>query len=107
MLIDFHTHIFPEKIAAKTLELLAGRSSSRPFTDGMRGGASFIDERSGVDISVVLPVVTKPSQFDSINAFAAEVNKTPGLISFGRESIPTAKIPKKSWISLPEPDSVG
>lgn len=83
MLIDFHTHIFPEKIAAKTLELLAGRSSSRPFTDGMRGGLLSSMKEAGVDISVVLPVVTKPSQFDSINAFAAEVNKTPGLISFG------------------------
>ncbi len=29
-------------------------------------------EKSGVDISVVLPVVTKPQQFSSINRYARE-----------------------------------
>ena len=34
MIIDFHTHTYPDKIAAKTVELLAGRSGTVPHSDG-------------------------------------------------------------------------
>lgn len=47
MLIDFHTHIFPEKIAAKTLELLAGALLLPSVHGRYARRASFIDERSG------------------------------------------------------------
>lgn len=83
MIIDFHTHIFPEKIAAKTVAMLAERSSTEPSTDATRDGLLASMREAGIDLSVILPVVTKPSQFDSINAFAAEINKERGLISFG------------------------
>ena len=39
--------------------------------------------RGGVDLGVVLPVVTRPGQFDSVNAFAAQLCEREGLISFG------------------------
>ena len=34
MTIDFHTHTFPEKIAASTLEKLSAASHTQPFTNG-------------------------------------------------------------------------
>ncbi len=37
-MIDFHTHIFPDKIAGKTLEFLSGRCKTVPFTDGTAEG---------------------------------------------------------------------
>ena len=40
-------------------------------------------ERNGVDFSVVLPIVTRPSQTKSILHFAGELQKIPGLIPFG------------------------
>ena len=85
MVIDFHTHIFPEKIAARTIELLEAKAGIKAATDGMLGGLLASMEASGVDLSVVLPVVTKPSQFESIQSFAKSVNeKYQGrLISFG------------------------
>ena len=32
-MIDFHTHMFPEKIAPKTLHFLSERCKTVPFTD--------------------------------------------------------------------------
>ena len=85
MVIDFHTHIFPKKIAAKTIEALEKRSGITAATNGMLDGLLVSMERNGVDLSVILPVVTKPSQFESINKYAAYVNETYGdkLLSFG------------------------
>lgn len=82
MVIDIHTHIFPEKIAAKTLELLSGRIHIAPYTNGMADGLAASAKAAGIDLSVILPVVTKPSQFESINQFASKFREGP-LYSFG------------------------
>lgn len=85
MIIDFHTHIFPDAIAERTIDLLYKSCKIPPSTNGTVSGLLQSMERSGVDMSVILPVVTKPSQFQSINAFAQSINeKYAGrLISFG------------------------
>ncbi len=85
MIIDFHTHIFPDKIAPKTIEFLSAKSGIKNNTDGTVTGLYDSMQKSGVDISVVLPVATKPSQFNSINRFACEVNEKyeGNIISFG------------------------
>jgi predicted TIM-barrel fold metal-dependent hydrolase len=84
MIIDFHTHIFPEKIASKTLEHLSKKGGIPPYSTGdINGLISKMDE-AGVDLSVILPVVTSPSQFDSVNRFAKEINSSyENVISFG------------------------
>ena len=76
MIIDFHTHIFPDKIAKKTIDLLAEKGSMKPFSDGTVNGLLSEMEKAGVDIAVTLPVVTNPAQFDSVNRFAKEINET-------------------------------
>lgn len=85
MIIDFHTHIFPEKIAGKTIESLEKLSGITASTNGTLEGLLASMERTGVDMSVIMPVATKPSQMESINAYAKEICDTyPGkLISFG------------------------
>ena len=85
MIIDFHTHIFPDKIAAKTIAALADAAGVKAATDGTLSGLLDSMNKNGVDVSVIQPVVTKPDQFESINTFAQYVNtKYEGrLISFG------------------------
>ena len=85
MIIDFHTHIFPDKIAARTIEALEAKAGLTASTDGTLNGLLTSMEDAGVDMSVVLPVVTKPSQFETVNAFAASVNEQykGKLLSFG------------------------
>ena len=85
MIIDFHTHIFPDKIAARTIEALEAKAGLTASTDGTLSGLLASMEAAGVDMSVILPVVTKPSQFETVNTFAASVNEQyeGKLLSFG------------------------
>ncbi len=85
MIIDFHTHIFPDKIAARSIEALSKVSGVKAATDGTLSGLLASMDRSGVDLSVIMPVVTKLAQFESVNTFAAKVNEqySGRLLSFG------------------------
>lgn len=83
MIIDFHTHIFPDNIAEKTVRFLEDEGSIKAFTNGTLKGLKQSMKESGIDISVVLPVVTKPSQFETVNSYAASVTDKEGIISFG------------------------
>lgn len=88
MVIDFHTHIFPEKIAAKTINKLENIAHVKAFTDGREESLIESMQAANVDISVVLPVVTRPEQFDTVNEFAVQLNekyqgKKRRLLSFG------------------------
>ncbi len=88
MFIDFHTHIFPDKIAQRVIRILKGNAQKqghveqRSFADGTLGGLRASMERCKISKSVALPIATKPTQADSINSFAMEVN-SPDVISFG------------------------
>ena len=73
MIIDFHTHIFPDKIAGKTIESLERISGITAATNGTLEGLLASMEDSGVDMSVIMPVATKPAQMESINAYAKEI----------------------------------
>lgn len=75
MVIDFHTHVFPDKIASRTIEALSKSGDIPPFSDGTVAGLLSRMEEAGVDIAVNLPVMTAPTQFDSMNRFAKELNE--------------------------------
>ncbi|MDD5953160.1 MAG: amidohydrolase family protein [Oscillospiraceae bacterium] len=83
MIVDFHTHIFPEKIASKTIAALEAKANSKAFTDGTLASLKRSMADAGIDWSVVLPVVTKPSQFETVNQYAASINGKDGILSFG------------------------
>ena len=74
MIIDFHTHIFPDKIAEATIGALSKSAGIPPHSDGMRSGLEKSMEKNGIDVSVNLPVLTKATQFDSIFKFASALN---------------------------------
>lgn len=89
MIIDTHTHIFPDKIAGPALQKLADVIGFQPGTDGTYNGLRHSMEDADIDVSLVLPVVTAPHQFDSILRFAVFLNENfaecdgPRLLSFG------------------------
>lgn len=91
MLIDFHTHIFPEKIAERAISSLESNllrctgdeSRSHAYHRGTLNELKNSMRENGVDISVVLPIATTVTQSQSINRFAAEINGKDGIISFG------------------------
>ncbi len=83
MVIDFHTHIFPDKIAGKTIEYLAQKGGTAPSFDGTYSGLIEELKTAGVSLAVSLPVLTKPEQFDSVFSFAKLINeKDNKILSF-------------------------
>ncbi len=85
MIIDFHTHVFPEKIAAGVIENLSKKSKSRAFTDGTLDGLLNSMKNFGVDLSIILPVATNTHQVEKINDSAAKLNEKffeRGILSF-------------------------
>lgn len=84
MLIDFHTHAFPEKIAVRAVEGLShGAGGLMPQTDGTVASLLAEMDRDGVDISVVQSIATNPKQQTNVNHFAMEINKNPRIVAFG------------------------
>lgn len=83
MIIDFHTHSFPDKIADKAVASLAEKAHIPPYRDGTLTSLRESMERAGIDYSVVLPVATSPKQVESINRLAAELNGKNGIIYAG------------------------
>ena len=74
MIIDFHSHIFPDKIASSTISALESKSNGKAYTDGTVNGLIKSITENNVDISITLPVLTKPTQFDSVTRFVLKVN---------------------------------
>lgn len=86
MIIDFHTHTFPDKIANRVVHQLAQVSHTKPFTDGTLSNLVSSMEEASIDWSVNLPVMTTPAQVDKINnkmIDAQEEHLSKGIISFG------------------------
>lgn len=84
MIIDFHTHVFPDGLAERAIStlLVAIDEIYSPVTDGTVAGLLAHMRGSGVDIAVVQPVITKPSQFYDLNTWAASI-RSDKLIPFG------------------------
>ena len=83
MIIDFHTHCFPEKIAKKTIEKLSFVSGGlMPQTDGTENGLLNLMESDKIDKSVVLSIATNANQQTKVNDFAISL-KGDRIIPFG------------------------
>ena len=85
MVIDFHTHVYPDKIAEKTIKTLMDSAPDvKIYTKGTLNALLESMKNAGIDKSVILPVATRKGQFDTINKFALELNRTcKNLVSFG------------------------
>ena len=83
MLIDFHTHCFPDKLATRAIDKLSFVSGGlQPNTDGTVSGLRHSMAENGVDISVVLHIATNAHQQKNVNDFAVAIC-APDIVSFG------------------------
>jgi hypothetical protein len=83
MIIDFHTHIFPEALAAKTLPWIKSFTGIQYRVDGTGEGLKRSMEACGVDACVTMPIVTNPKTMSKINDYAAQQAAQWGFYSFG------------------------
>ena len=91
MIVDFHTHVFPDTLAQKALTRLVqslrhqepNSDPDAPYTDATVSGLTASSKAAGIDLSVVMPVATAPRSSVTLNHFAAQVNRMDRLRSFG------------------------
>lgn len=84
MIIDFHTHCFPDSIAQRAIEKLSYSSGGLEYhTDGTVQGLRDSMKRENVSASVVLNIATNAHQQNSVNNFAASINNSEDIYSFG------------------------
>lgn len=91
MLIDFHTHAFPDAIAGKALHQLVANTKpyeaiygpAVPHTEATLDSLLTSSRRAGLDVSLVLPIATSTKPSHTLNDFAAQADQRAGLRSFG------------------------
>lgn len=83
MIIDFHTHTFPDKIADFAVKKLSSSGHIPYFSNGTAAGLKASMQEAGIDYSVVLPVATNPLKLASMNTVSIEQNGKDNLIYFG------------------------
>ncbi len=92
MIIDVHTHIFPEKIAYQTLrhmeEMIYKCQGIKVDAEAtaLMSDLSKTSIEEGIDISVICPVATNITQPAKLNALASKINELTDkthLFSFG------------------------
>jgi len=89
--IDFHTHIFPDKIAKQTMDALAADSGKyRPCADGTLKGLQDSMQRANISASLVANIATKPSQMYPLLEYCKEIKSSSihPLVSFSPSNSP-------------------
>ena len=81
MIIDFHTHIFPDKIAEHAMRVLSNDTGVPYDAPATAESLLWTMDMCGIDRAVVLNIATKESQHASVLKFAKEVD-SERLISF-------------------------
>lgn len=66
MIVDFHTHAFPDVVAAKAIPALEKVGNIKAHTSGTVASLLSSMDRAGIDRSVICSIATKPEQFDTI-----------------------------------------
>lgn len=67
MIIDSHTHVYPEKIARKVLPDIARRAAIPCFSDGTIGGLRSSMKQAGIQVSVISRIATRAEQVEGVN----------------------------------------
>ncbi|MBA4419218.1 MAG: amidohydrolase [Syntrophus sp. (in: bacteria)] len=78
MKIDFHTHVYPDHVARRTVSAVCQRSGIDAYTDGTLEGLKRSMASAGIDLSVVAAVATRPEQVASIQRRLTAIRQ-PGI----------------------------
>lgn len=87
MIIDFHTHNFPDALAPKAMESLKANCAANPdiipHTDGTAADAKRLLSAAGVDRAVVCNIATNPRQENKVNSYAISLLESDFFIPLG------------------------
>ena len=66
MIIDFHTHAFPDSLAEKAIIALEAGCNCKAFHNGKVSSLLKSMDEAGIDKAVICSIATKPAQFEPI-----------------------------------------
>lgn len=81
-IIDVHTHVFPDALAASAVASLEEQGGIKSHYDGTLAGLLAAMDRACVDVSVTQAVATRPAQVRTINDWAAS-SASARIVPFG------------------------
>ncbi len=76
MIIDFHTHAFPDSVAEKAIPKLSAIGGIEPFGNGTVSSILARMDEWHIDRAVILNIATNAKQQTNVNNFAIEINST-------------------------------
>ncbi|HEY8349746.1 MAG TPA: TatD family hydrolase [Clostridiales bacterium] len=82
MIIDFHTHCFPDGLAMKAVESLSEKAGIPAMLNGTSSDLKRSMEANGIAGSVLFNIATKPSQTENINNWSVQI-RDESVIPFG------------------------
>jgi predicted TIM-barrel fold metal-dependent hydrolase len=77
MIIDVHTHIYPNHRAAQMLDAVKERAGVQAYTDGTIEGLLRSMQEAGIESVVVSSIATRPEQVEAMNQWLMEMCHTP------------------------------
>ena len=83
MLIDFHAHAFPDKLAAGAVSSLAQRAHIPSFSNGTVSDTQRIMREQGVGRYVLLNIAVSPRTEKNVNDFAVSLSGKKEIVPFG------------------------
>ncbi|OPZ73830.1 MAG: Amidohydrolase [Firmicutes bacterium ADurb.Bin456] len=86
MIIDAHTHIYPDAVAGRAIKTILKNAGGlvEAHTNGTYDHLMSSMDRAGIDYSIVLPVATNPGQGRGILQWIKELQNSSGrMIFFG------------------------
>ena len=83
LIVDFHTHTFPDKIAQRSVFHLSEVGHILPHRQGTLDALKRSMAECAIDYSLVLPVATAPKQEATINRISAALNGKDHLFFAG------------------------
>lgn len=73
MIIDFHTHCFPDELAVKAVASLSEKAGIPAMLNGTVNDLKRSMKASRITGSVLLNIATKPSQTAKINSWSVQI----------------------------------
>ncbi|MBE0476119.1 MAG: amidohydrolase family protein [Coriobacteriia bacterium] len=82
MIVDVHTHAFPDAVAGPAMARLAAEGGIPAYADGTVAGLVREMDRAGIDVAVLQPVATNPASVARVNDWAAST-ASERIVPFG------------------------
>lgn len=107
MIIDFHTHCFPDTLAPKALEKLSAAAGITPFSEATVASNIERMDACGIGLSVVCSIATNERQLVKVNSFAIDINDFSTRLTALGSAHPDSPLLKKELERLVDHDIHG